>query len=73
MKNYELDINKKGQFILNYELKREKIKVNYANGDSVLIDFTEKNIEILDKHMRNQVENSNKALERFKHNFKISF
>lgn len=55
MKDYELDKKKKGLFILNYEVKDNKIIVNYANGDSVSIDKTEENIKILDKSMREQV------------------
>jgi len=55
MKDYELDKKKKGLFILNYEIKGDKIVVHYANGDSVSIDKTEENIKILDKSMREQV------------------
>lgn len=71
MKDYELDKKKKGLFILNYEVKGNKIIVNYANGDKVCIDNTEKNESILISNMSNQVEESDNFVKRCKNNFAI--
>lgn len=66
MKDYELDNSKKGLFILNYKEKGNKIIVNYANGDSIAIENTGENIRILDKSMKEQVENSDTYLKKCK-------
>ena len=71
MKDYELDKSKKGLFILNYEIKGNKIIVNYANGDSVIIPWTEKNEHILNGKMKTQVQNANNYEKNCKNNFVI--
>jgi len=72
MKDYELDKKKKGLFILNYEVKGNKIIVNYANGDAVSIPNSLENVDILDRSMKEQVNNSDNFFKKCEITFSIS-
>ena len=43
MKNYSLNYNEYKMFILNYEIKDDRIIINYADGEKSLIPYTFQN------------------------------
>lgn len=63
---------KKSEFILNYKENGNKIVVKYANGNTVEIANTEKNHEILEKSMKEQVKSVDKFINEKKFIFTTS-
>ncbi len=43
-------------FITNYSVQNEDININYANGDKRIVPYTERNIEIIENRMAEQVQ-----------------
>lgn len=43
-------------FITNYYVQNEEININYANGDKRIVPYTERNIEIIENRMAEQVQ-----------------
>lgn len=58
MKDYSLTEEERKYFVLNYDKNDEVITVNYANGESRSIPNTEKNENILESTMVDQVTKS---------------
>ena len=55
MKDYSLTEEERKYFVLNYDKNDEVITVNYADGESRSIPNTEKNENILESTMVDQV------------------
>ena len=43
-------------FITNYSVQNEEINISYANGDKRIVPYTERNIEIIENRMAEQVQ-----------------
>lgn len=43
-------------FITNYSVQNEDISISYANGDKRIVPYTERNIEIIENRMAEQVQ-----------------
>lgn len=64
MQDYSLNDQEANKFIINYEIKDNKIEINYANGDIKEIAYSaEAEKGILEK-MENQVQNCQKFKKR---------
>ncbi len=57
MKDYSLNDQEANQFIINYEIKDNKIEINYASGDIKEIDYSVDNEKRILEEMENQVQN----------------
>ncbi len=65
MKDYSFDDDEKKLFILNYEIEDDKIIINFAGGIKHVIPWTSDNEKIILEKMREQVLNSDEALNKF--------
>jgi len=59
MLDYSLNDNEKENFILNYEINGDEIKVNVASGDEYSVPYTKENEENIIKKMEEQISNAN--------------
>ncbi len=57
MQDYSLNDQEANQFIINYEIKDNKIEINYANGDIKEINYSVDNEKRILEEMENQVQN----------------
>ena len=73
MKDYTLNKEDKRTFILNYEIKDNKIIVNFASGKKYEVPYTEENEKIILTLMEEQVLNSKRNLGKFKNASKVFF
>ena len=71
MKDYTLNKEDKRTFILNYEIKDNKIIVNFASGKKYEVPYTEENEKIILTLMEEQVNNSEKFERVSKKNLKF--
>ena len=57
MQDYNLNDQEANKFIINYEIKDNKIEINYANGDIKEIDYSAEAEKRVLEEMENQVQN----------------
>lgn len=69
MKDYSLNQEEKSKFILNYKADNNKIHINFANGDKVIIPYTKENEEKILDVMERQVRLSDTKLRNVKNEF----
>lgn len=70
MKDYTLNKYDKRDFILNYMIENDQIKIRYADNKTYTIPYTSHNEKKIIKKMKLQVLNSGKFEDEQKENFK---
>ena len=71
MKDYTLNKEDERAFILNYEVKDNKIIVNFASGKKYEVPYTEEDEKIILTLMKEQVNNTEKFEKAAKKNLKL--